>query len=238
MPTEPRLRIAIPKQEKLKFPVLSYLEERGFDLSNDDGETGILSDRNRDIPNIRVEFVRAADALLLLDKQVVDLAVIGSDIVDENTAGKTPRFVKPVMKIDLGIAQCRFKVAVPNGKSEQFQTPSDLNGLRIATSYPNILQAWLDKNNTTPSEVITRDGGVESSIRMGFADAVADLVDTGGTLRKYQLTGVFDIARTSAMIYAPQSVECMSSMLADEFLRHLRLNKRNASEQPRLLEIA
>jgi ATP phosphoribosyltransferase len=218
---QPRLTIAIPKQEKIKTPVLFFLEERGFFLSNQDGESGVLSDKAGNLPNIRVEFVRAADALLLLQEKVVDLAVIGSDVVDENTSGTTPRFLEPVVKSDLAIASCRFTLAVPDKNRGQFKKPEDLNGLRIATSYPNILQEWLDRNEVIPSRIIIREGGVESCVRLGLADAVADLVDTGKTLRKNNLVTAFDIARTSAKIYAPSSTNYMSQILADEFLRYI-----------------
>jgi ATP phosphoribosyltransferase len=217
----PRLSIAIPKQEKLKLPVLNYLATKGFVLTGD-SETGILSDSRNDIPNIRVEFVRAADALLLLQEKIADLAVIGSDVVDENTIGPNPRFKKVNERMDLEIGQCRFQLAVPNQRLNRFKTPTDLNGLRIATSYPNLLQDWLDKNKVTPSQIICREGGVESSVRLGMADVVADLVDTGRTLKKNNLTAIFDIARTSAKIYAPTSADYMSQLLADEFLRYLR----------------
>lgn len=223
MKTEPRLKIAIPKQDKMKAPALSYLSIRGFNLLNDDGETAILSGRKWSIPNISVEFIRASDALLLLQEKVVDLAIIGSDVVDEKTSGLNPQLQKPYTKLDLEIAQCGFQIAVSNIIKEKIKTPSDLNGLRIITSYPNLLQAWLTKNGVTPSKIITREGGGESSIRQGIADVVADLVDTGGTLRKNNLTAVFDVTRTSAKIYSPQSSNFMSELLANEFLRYLRL---------------
>ncbi len=226
MRTEPRLKIAIPKQEKLKTPLLAFLEEKGFQIIEDDGDTALLSGKKWGVPNIGVEFVRAADALLLMKEKIVDLAVIGSDVVDENTIGINPRFQKPNTKLDLGIAQCRFQLAVPNQSIETIKAPRDLNGLRIATSYPNILQTWLDKNNVNPSRIVVREGGVESCVRLAMADAVADLVDTGKTLLKNKLTAKFEVARTSARIYSSPSAEFMSEILSNEFLRYLRQSKK------------
>jgi len=218
------LTLALPKQEKLKNPIIVYLKSKGFMLA-EDGETGVLVDTNGNIPKIRVEFVRAADALLLMERKVVDLAIIGSDVATENTCGKDPAFEKPDMKLDLGIAGCTFDLAVPDELLQNFKSPADVNGLRIATSYPNILEEWLKKNNIEASEIFVREGGVESSIRMGLADVVADLVDTGGTLRKNKLTSAYRIASTSAVCYARKNMDVLTSMLTNEFILQLRKNR-------------
>lgn len=215
------LTLAIPKQEKLKKPIIEYLKEKGFQLT-DNGETGVLTDARRNIPNIRVEFVRAADALLLMQEKVVDLAIIGSDVANENTCGDNPAFEKPNMALDLDIASCTFDLAVPDADIEKFKSPAAVNGLRIATSYPNLLKEWLKQNNIEASKILVREGGVESSIRMGLVDVVADLVDTGDTLRANKLTSAFQIARTSAVCYAPKENDVLPSMLAREFVRELR----------------
>ncbi len=215
------LSLAIPKQEKLKTPITAYLNSKGFIL-NDDGETGVLIDTKRNIPNIRVEFVRAADALLLMERKIVDLAIIGSDVANENTSPINPAFEKPEMKLDLGIAGCTFDLAVPDQLLQNFKSPADVNGLRIATSYPNLLKEWLQKNNIEAAEILVREGGVESSIRMGLADVVADLVDTGSTLRKNKLSSAFQIALTSAVCYARKDSDVLTSMLVREFIRELK----------------
>lgn len=215
------LALAIPKQEKLKAPIIDYLNTQGFELI-EKGETGVLIDTRRNIPNIRVEFVRAVDALLLMERKVVDLAIIGSDVSNENTCGNSPAFEKPEIKLDLGLARCRFVLAVPDKSLEKFKSPADVNGLRIATSYPNLLGTWLKQNNLGASEILVREGGVESSIRMGLADVVADLVDTGTTLRKNKLSPAFQIASTSAVCYARRDRDYLTSMLVNEFIREIR----------------
>jgi ATP phosphoribosyltransferase len=215
-----RLTIGIPKQEKLKAPIITFLESKGFKMT-EDGETGIISDMRGNIPEIRVEFVRAADALLLMDENAIDFAIIGSDVMLENTSGDNPRFQTPTEKMDLGIAGCKFQLAVPDQNAAEFRNPQDLNGLRIATSYPNMLGAWLKQNNVEPAGILVREGGVESCIRLGLVDVVADLVDTGGTLRKNKLTPVFQIARTSAVCYARADCDTMADILINEFLRNL-----------------
>lgn len=226
-----RLTLAIPKQEKLKEPILKYLKDRGF-VVEEDGETGILYDTQASLPNIRIEFVRAADALLLMDKKVVDMAIIGSDVAEERTSGANPDFEKPAPRLDLGIAKCSFELAVPNKNLKNIQTPADLNGLRIATSYPNLLSQWLQQNQVTPAEILTREGGVESCVRMGLADVVADLVDTGKTLRKNELTARFTIAQTSAVCYSPKTSSLENELLVNEFVRNLSVREMTTPRNP------
>ena len=220
------LTLALPKQEKLKTPIIELLNEKGFALESD-GETGLIVDTRGNIPDIRVEFVRAADALLLMEKKVVDFAIIGSDIANENTSGENPAFEKPQMKFDLGIAGCTFDLAVPDKNLQNFKTPQDVNGLRIATSYPNLLKAWLRENKIEAAEILVREGGVESSIRMGLVDVVADLVDTGKTLRKNSLTSAFQIAQTSAVCYIRKDADVLTNMLVDEVVRELKKKSQN-----------
>lgn len=216
------LTLAIAKQDRLKASIIKYLNSKGFALEEND-DTGVLIDTKRNIPNIRVEFVRATDALLLMEKGVVDLAMIGSDIATENTSGDNPAFQKLDMKFDLRVAGCSFELAVPDDAIQNFKTPADVNGLRIATSYPNLLKAWLQENKIEAAEILVRAGGVESSIRMGLVDVVADLVDTGSTLRKNNLTSAFQITRTSAACYAGQGERSvLTSMLLNEFVREIK----------------
>lgn len=217
------LTLALPKQQKLKVPIIELFNEKGFVIESDsDGETGLIKDTKGNIPDIRVEFVRARDALLLMEKKVVDFAIIGSDVANENTCGDNPAFEKPDMKWDLGIAECTFDLAVPNEKLPNFKTPQDVNGLIIATSYPNQLKEWLKEKNVEAAEIVEREGGVESSIRMGLADVVADLVDTGKTLRKNGLTSAFRIAKTSAACYIRKDADVLTNMLVDEVVRELK----------------
>lgn len=229
--TLPRpLTLALPKQKKLQTPIMEVLNSKGFVLLNskgfvlqehEDEETGLLVNEGNNIPNIRIEFVRAADALVLLSEKVADIAMIGSDVVDERTSGDNPR-EKPEQIFDLDTAKCTFVLAVPKQSSQKYTTEADLNGSRIATSNPNLLKAWLNKNNVEGVKIIERDGGVESSVRMGFADVVADLKATGDTLEKNGLTVAFEISKTSAICCARKNIDPMTSLRITEFLRELR----------------
>lgn len=216
-----QLTLALPKQEKLNKPVIQFLERYGFKVERQ-GDVGQLRDRTRTIPSIRLEFIRAADGLLLLERGVVDMAIIGSDVVAENTMGIKPLYATPDKMKDLDIAVCKLQIAVPESAAEKYKTPADLEGLRIATSFPKLLDQWLQDNDVTPSEILVREGGVEASIRMGLADVVADLVDTGATLRQNNLVPVFDVARTSAVLYARTGRDCLTNLLTSELTRRFK----------------
>ncbi len=215
------LTIAIAKQDKIKGEIVDYLASKGFVLGEEDG-LDVLKDSNGNIPNIRVEFVRAADALFLMQRKVVDLAMIGSDVATEYTTGENPAFEKPEMKLDLDVAGCTFELAVPINRVKEFKTPKDIDGLRIATANPTLLKSWLAQNNISASEIVERQGDVESSVRQGLADVVADLVSTGGTLARNNLKRTFLITSTSAVCYARPNSDVLTTMLANEFLRNLR----------------
>jgi ATP phosphoribosyltransferase len=215
------LTLAISKQEKLKEPILAFLKEKGFEIQKD-GKTWVMRDSRGSIPNIRVEFVRSADALSLMQEKVVDFAMIGSDVADENTCGDEPAFEKPDRRFDLEIAKCSFNLAVPNEELEKFETPTSVNGLRIATSYPNLTKEWLKKSNIKPANIFVRQGDVESSIGMGLADVVTDLVDTGKTLRDFELTSAFQIATTSAVCYVRKDAGVLVNLMVDEVIRELK----------------
>lgn len=235
-----RLTLAMPKQQKLRTPVTEFFRARDFIVEeNDNGETGVLFDERGDIPNVKLEFVRAGDALMYLDRNVADMAVLGSDVVVEKTIGSASPSSAPQPIASLNVAGCQFQLAVPEGKRGSIRGYSDLEGLRIATSYPNTVRAWLTKNGVTPGEILEREGGVESSIRLGLADVVADLVDTGGTLKRHRLVPAFTIATTSATLYGRAQRDIGTDMLVNEFVRRLGISDTAQSRQePQLAMVA
>jgi ATP phosphoribosyltransferase len=196
------MTLALPKQEKLKKAVLPLLAKAGFNLETYDGlDQGRLTDCRAGLPPIAVEFARAADAVMFLERGIVDAAIIGSDVVDDlrYESGGTG----PTLTQRFSAAACRICLAAPSDLASWYQGDlSRLSGMRIATSYPGILQSWLGQSGIVPAEIVTLDGGVEMSIRRGLADVVMDLVETGSTLRKNGLTIIRDITRSSAGLYA------------------------------------
>jgi ATP phosphoribosyltransferase len=119
--------------------------------------------------------------------------------------------------MDLGFGQSSFRLAVTADKSSN--GTSGLNGLRIATSYPNILQSWLDKS-TIKADIVVLDGAVENAVRLGVADAVADVVDTGTTLKQAGLVVIGDpiLVSQSVLLRGPNTKE---SAETENFIRRI-----------------
>lgn len=194
--------LAISKQEKLKDAMGFLFEQQGLSLESTDADRGVLRDRSNDLKPIEVEFARARDALLLLQRGVVNAAILGSDIVEEYQASRNGEKTAISLRKTFDVAACRMCVAAPAKQVEKFRKdPQAMNGLRFATSYPATLERWLAQRNITAAEIVTLDGGVESAIRRGLADVVMDIVQTGASLRRNGLEIVETVKKSSACLY-------------------------------------
>jgi ATP phosphoribosyltransferase len=186
-----RLRIAMQKSGRLSEASLDLLARCGitFRQSRDRlfcyGETlpvDLLLVRDDDIPG-------------LIREGVCDLGMVGRNVLAEYAAGvpdEAPRELRA-----LGFGYCRLSIAVP--QEQAYQAPPDLAGLRIATSYPNLLGAWLQRQGVAASTVVL-NGSVEIAPRLGTADVICDLVSTGGTLAANQLREVEVILESEAVL--------------------------------------
>jgi ATP phosphoribosyltransferase len=186
-----RLRIAMQKSGRLSEASLDLLARCGitFRQSRDRlfcyGETlpvDLLLVRDDDIPG-------------LIREGVCDLGMVGRNVLAEYTAGASDEAPRELRA--LGFGYCRLSLAVPQDKA--YQTPIDLAGLRIATSYPNLLGAWLRRHGVAASTVVL-NGSVEIAPRLGTADLICDLVSTGGTLAANQLREVEVILESEAVL--------------------------------------
>jgi len=118
--------------------------------------------------------------------------------------------------LELGFAPSTFRFAAPKGTATSI---SDLQGMRIATSYPGILESWL-RDNKIQATVIKLDGAVENSVALGVADAVADVVATGTTLRQAGLEVIGEpIFRSQAILIAREDLP--DPVAVDVFVRRL-----------------
>lgn len=192
-----RLRIAVQKSGRLSEPSIRLLEQCGltFRQSRDKlfcyGETlpvDLLLVRDDDIPGM------IADG-------VCDLGIVGRNVFEEQggelvAAGREPA-AEEVRA--LGFGGCRLSVAVPQDMA--YAGPADLAGLRIATSYPRLLAAFLARHGVE-ARIVVLNGSVEIAPKLGTADLICDLVSTGGTLAANQLREVESIFRTEAVLAA------------------------------------
>ncbi|MCI5826001.1 MAG: ATP phosphoribosyltransferase [Arcanobacterium sp.] len=162
------LRIAVPNKGSLSEPAISMLTEAGYhqrrstrELSFEDPENGV-----------EFFYIRPRDVAVYVGAGTVDVGITGRDLLLDSGA-------HAVEHRPLNFARSTFRFAAPIGTAHSV---SDLAGKRIATSYDHLLADYLERQGVR-AQVVHLDGAVESSVRLGIADAIADVVETGTTLR-------------------------------------------------------
>jgi ATP phosphoribosyltransferase len=190
-----RLRIAVQKSGRLSEPSIRLLEQCGlsFRQSRDKlfcyGETlpvDLLLVRDDDIPGM------IADG-------VCDLGIVGRNVFEEQ-GGELAAVGRETVAAEvraLGFGGCRLSIAVPQDMA--YAGPADLAGLRIATSYPRLLGAFLARHGVE-ARIVVLNGSVEIAPKLGTADLICDLVSTGGTLVANQLREVERVFETEAIL--------------------------------------
>lgn len=184
----PRLKIAVQKSGRLLDESLRLLKECGISIDNGKDQ---LRAQARNFP-LDILYLRNSDIPQYVQDGVADIGIIGQNTIVEKQ--KTLKEVLP-----LGFSRCRLSIAVPKGRN--FNGPSDLNGKRIATSYPNSLRDYLQKHNIK-AEIHEISGSVEIAPNIGLADAICDLVSSGSTLFKNGLEEKDVLLRSEATIVA------------------------------------
>ncbi|UAL31339.1 ATP phosphoribosyltransferase [Nocardioides rotundus] len=162
------LRIALPNKGSLSQAASDMLRESGYRQRGDSKELTLTDAEN----GVEFFYLRPRDIALYVGEGTLDLGVTGRDLLRDSGA-------KAEEVLELGFGTSRFHFAGPQGR---FATVEDLAGQRIATSYTGIVSTYLEQRGIEAT--VTRlDGAVESSIQLGVADAIADVVETGTTLR-------------------------------------------------------
>ena len=182
-----RLKIAIQKSGRLNEDSLKILKECGISVSNGLDQ---LKATVRNFP-MEIFYLRNSDIPQYLLDGVVDIAIIGENLLVEKDQGK----IQVVEK--LNFSKCRVSLAVP--KSVEYNSIEDLRGKRIATSYPNTLNKYLSSQNVE-AELHQISGSVEIAPNIGLADAICDIVSSGSTLFKNNLKEVEVIATSEAVL--------------------------------------
>lgn len=186
-----RLRIAVQKSGRLSEPAFDLLERCGlrFRRSRDglfcfgEGEPiDLLLVRDDDIPG-------------LIGQGACDLGVVGRNLLDECARDVPLQSLRA-----LGFGHCRLAIAVPQELG--YDDEKSLAGLRIATSYPNLLRRWLHERGVA-ADVVTLAGSVEIAPKLGTADAICDLVQSGATLVANQLREVDCVLESEAVLAGP-----------------------------------
>ncbi len=180
------IKIAIQKSGRLNQYSLNLLKDCGILIENEKDQLKVVS---RNFP-VEVIFLRNSDIPQYLKDGVIDLAIIGENLLFEKGNG-----IEVVE--NLGFSKCRVSLAVP--KNSSISNLKELNGKKIATSYPNTLNSFL-KNNKIKCETHIINGSVEIAPNIGLADAICDIVSSGSTLFKNNLKELRTILNSEAVL--------------------------------------
>jgi ATP phosphoribosyltransferase len=215
-----KLKIAIQKSGRLSEKSLKILEECGIKISNG---AGVLRTEAVNFP-MEVLFLRDDDIPQYVEQQVVDIGIVGENIVLEKRKN-----VETIYK--LGFGNCRLSLAIL--KEDTYPGITYFSGKRIATSYPNILKDFLKKNHIS-AETEEISGSVEIAPGIGLSDAVCDIVSSGSTLLKNGLREVETILTSQAVIIGNKTLSDEKRKILEKLLFRIRAVK-NAGENKYIL---
>lgn len=210
-----RLRIAIQKSGRLAEKSVGLFSKCGLDF---DFRKDRLLHECKEFP-IDLMLVRDDDIPEYVADGVCDLGVVGENVIRERllAAPKGDKVTAIGTAMLMGFGTCRLSIAVPEGTS--FSGPKDLEGKRIATSYPNCLSQYLAQNGVT-ARIVELSGSVEIATSLKIADAICDLVSTGGTLRSNGLREVQVMFESQAALI--RNAKPFSPVMASDYERLLQ----------------
>ncbi len=168
LPNEKLLRIAVPNKGSLAQAASEMLRESGYRQRHDAKEL-VLTDAEN---GVEFFYLRPRDIALYVGEGTLDVGITGRDLLLDSGAHAEEMLA-------LGFGRSNFHFAGPIGR---FTDPAEVAGKRIATSYVGVVQSFLNENGID-AHVTRLDGAVETSIQLGVADVIADVVETGTTLR-------------------------------------------------------
>lgn len=167
------IKVAVPNKGSLSEKALEVLKEAGYKGRGINKSLNVVDEEN----GVEFYFLRPKDIAIYVAQGHLDLGITGRDLAADSGAD-----VNEVMS--LGFGSSTFRFAAP---ADQQWSVADLEGKRIATSYPHLVKTYLAQHGITPSDVTRLDGAVEIAIKLGVADVIADVVSTGATLRQQGL---------------------------------------------------
>ncbi|MBS7565003.1 ATP phosphoribosyltransferase [Mucilaginibacter sp. Bleaf8] len=187
------LKIAIQKSGRLNEKSVELLKNCGLNFEN--YKSSLISP----VSNFPLEilFLRDDDIPEYVQDGIADLGIVGENVIQETE-------VDVAYLQRLGFGRCSLKIAVQN--TSNMESISELDGKSIATSYPNILSKYLQQNNVQ-ADIRTISGSVEISPGLGLADAICDLVSTGGTLKSNGLKPFADVMSSEAVLIGRKGSE-------------------------------
>ena len=226
------MRFAVPKKGRLEDPATRMLQQAGFRYERGE-RTLSVPVRGR---NVELLFVRADDICELVTDGVADLGITGFDLVAESGADIE-------VLAELGFGQCRLTTAVPN--ASEVQSIEELAGLRVATSHPNVTNAFFAGKGIDIQTVPLR-GSIEVAPKLDVADAIVDLVSSGSTMMLNGLRPISDVLSSQAVLVRDRAagqmdevdsaVTLISSVVAARRKKYVLMNApRSAVDEIRAL---
>ncbi len=199
-----RLKLAIQKSGRLHDDSIRLLKEAGIDIGNG------VNKLKAEATNFPLElfFLRDDDSPQYVEDGVADIGFVGENVVYEKAK-------KIEVAYELGFGKCRLSFAVTKG--EHFTGPSYLSGKKIATSYPVLVQAYLDKHKIK-AEIHEISGSVEIAPGIGLADIICDLVSSGSTLFMNGLKEAETILDSQAVLIKRASLEPAQAAILEKLL--------------------
>ena len=163
------LRIAVPNKGSLADASIAILKEAGYRQRTDSRDLVLLDPDN----NVEFYYLRPRDIAIYVGSGELEAGITGRDLLIDSGA-----LAEEILNLGFGESTFRFAAS-----ADREWNSSDLAGKRIATAYPGLLEVHLAQLNIS-AQVVRLDGAVESSVRLGVADVIADVVSTGNTLRQ------------------------------------------------------
>jgi ATP phosphoribosyltransferase len=192
------LRIAVPNKGSLADESISILKEAGYNQRTDSRDLVLVDNTN----SVEFYYLRPRDIAIYVGSGELEAGITGRDLLIDSGA-----HAREILALNFGGSTFRF--AGPAGENYSLQ---DIYGKRVATAYPGLVQSHLS-NLGISAEVVRLDGAVESSVRLGVADLIADVVSTGNTLRQAGLEIFGDAILTSeAVVISRKDVEIVTDL--------------------------
>lgn len=184
------LRVAVPNKGILSDSAILMLKEAGYTVRRDPKDLHVVDQTH----GIEFFYLRPRDIATYVGSGSLDVGFTGLDLLLDSRS-------KAVSVADLGFGGSTFRFAGPVGVFKQL---SDLEGKRVATAYPHLVEDFLKREGVSV-ELVQLDGAVEVAVRLGVADAVADVVSTGNTLRQagLEIFGPIILESSAHLIVAP-----------------------------------
>ncbi|MBF4560957.1 ATP phosphoribosyltransferase [Microbacterium sp. VKM Ac-2870] len=195
------LRIAVPNKGSLADTAAEMLAEAGYTGRRDPKDLHVIDPLNE----VEFFYLRPKDIATYVGSGALDVGITGRDLLlDARMPGA--REIE-----QLGFGASTFRFAGPPGR---FENVTDLEGLRVATAYPGLVDGYLDQQGVAV-DLVPLDGAVESAVQLGVADAVADVVSTGTTLKQagLEIFGPVLLQSEAVLIGAPTEADGTQTLL-------------------------